>query len=130
MLLGIIVRTKAHFKRPRPIHHKPASPQPKRRHSNISKNSEDSQSKDSPPPEIEDIVFQYAHNRKNTTDSKPAQSPSSGSSGHSSTLSSPSAVTPSIAGSSEVSLESTAQKSQKEELQDLAARAKQYIASG
>ncbi|XP_031562388.1 PHD finger protein 3-like [Actinia tenebrosa] len=126
MLLGLIVRNKPHFKRPRPLHHKPtSSPPAKRRHSNTNRSNEEILAKDS-PPDVEDIVFQYAHNRKTSSDSKPDASPSSGSS---STLSSPSIVTPSISGSTDASLDSSSQKTSQEELHKLEARAKQYMAS-
>ncbi|KAK3754572.1 hypothetical protein QZH41_017331 [Actinostola sp. cb2023] len=129
MLLAIVVRTKAHFKRPHPVHHRSTSPTAKRRHGS-SRKSEESQPKDSPPHEIEDIVFQFAHNKKASLEIKPSLSPTSGSSDHSSSISSPPATAP-VANSTETAGDKKVitQKSQKEELQDLTDRAKQYIAS-
>ena len=57
MLLGVIVRTKAAFKRPRSMNQRTASPPRKRRPSTGSGN--ESPLRDSPVAEIDDIVFQF-----------------------------------------------------------------------
>ncbi|XP_048590673.1 PHD finger protein 3 isoform X2 [Nematostella vectensis] len=84
MLLGIIVRTKPSFKRPRAVsHHKSTSPKAKRRHHRHSSGSHGSGSKhkdslkDSPPAEIDDIVFQFQSTQtKKSADGDNKYSPS------------------------------------------------------
>jgi len=146
MLLGIIVRSKVLFKRPRALSQRSLSPPPKRRNSSASVETSSSEGgtgesptskqglltelHDSPPADIDDIVFQYNTTQakiasKKTTDSPAKASPTSETS------------TPSMASSSGAVVSSPsvpADKStvpslevQKQQLLDLQERARQYI---
>ena len=142
MLLGIIVRSKVLFKRPRALSQRSLSPPPKRRTSSASVETSSSEGgtgespaskqsmltelHDSPPADIDDIVFQYntSQAKKKTIDSPAKVSPTSETS------------TPSMASSSGVVVSSPvpADKSsvpsleaQKQQLLDLQERARQYI---
>lgn len=142
MLLGIIVRSKVLFKRPRALSQRSLSPPPKRRTSSASVETSSSEGgtgespaskqgmlselHDSPPADIDDIVFQYntSQARKKTIESPAKASPTSETS------------TPSMASSSGVVVSSPvpADKSsvpsleaQKQQLLDLQERARQYI---
>ena len=136
MLLGVIVRSKALFKRPRALSQRSLSPPPKRRTSSASAetNSSDggtgdspsrksgdtsfSELRDSPPADIDDIVFQY-----NTTQAKMASKVGKESPVKASPLSETIASPTSSKDSSSVpSLEA-----QKQQLLDLQERARQYI---
>ena len=145
MLLGVIVRSKAVFKRPRALSQRSLSPPPKRRISSASVETSSSDGgtvgspankrdtltelRDSPPADIDDIVFQY-----NTSQAKMADKESKDSSVKASPASEPS--TPSMASSTGAVASPTvsADKSsvpsleaQKKQLLDLQERARQYI---
>ncbi|KAL9962677.1 hypothetical protein ACROYT_G031800 [Oculina patagonica] len=145
MLLGVIVRSKAVFKRPRALSQRSLSPPPKRRTSSASietssseggtvdspasKRSVLSELHDSPPADIDDIVFQYNTTQakiasKETKDSPAKASPASETSTPSMTSSSGAVTSPSVSTdmSSVASLEA-----QKKQLLDLQERARQYI---
>ncbi|KAL9962679.1 hypothetical protein ACROYT_G031802 [Oculina patagonica] len=145
MLLGVIVRSKAVFKRPRALSQRSLSPPPKRRTSSASietssseggtvdspasKRSVLSELHDSPPADIDDIVFQYNTTQakiasKETKDSPAKASPASETSTPSMTSSSGAVTSPSVSTdkSSVASLEA-----QKQQLLDLQERARQYI---
>ena len=143
MLLGIIVRSKVLFKRPRALSQRSLSPPPKRRTSSASVETTSSSEggtgespaskqgiltelHDSPPADIDDIVFQYntSQAKKRTLESPAKASPTSETS------------TPSMASSSGVVVSSPvpADKSsvpsleaQKQQLLDLQERARRYI---
>ena len=143
MLLGVIVRSKAVFKRPRALSQRSMSPPPKRRTSSASveTNSSDGgvsdspaskretlrELRDSPPADIDDIVFQYhtSQAKKTASESKDSSvkvSPASESS------------TPSVSSSTGISSAVSSEKSslpsleaQKQQLLDLQERARQYI---
>ena len=143
MLLGVIVRSKAVFKRPRALSQRSMSPPPKRRTSSASveTNSSDGgvsdspaskrdtlrELRDSPPADIDDIVFQYHTSQAKKTageskDSSFKASPASESS------------TPSVSSSTGISSAVSSEKSslpsleaQKQQLLDLQERARQYI---
>lgn len=145
MLLGVIVRSKAVFKRPRALSQRSLSPPPKRRTSSASVETSSSEGgtvespaskrdalselRDSPPADIDDIVFQY-----NTTQAKNAARDSKDSSVKASPASE--TTTPSLASSTGavVTPAASAEKSpvpsleeQKQQLLDLQERARQYI---
>ncbi|PFX20841.1 death-inducer obliterator 1-like [Stylophora pistillata] len=145
MLLGVIVRSKVLFKRPRALSQRSLSPPPKRRTSSASveNSSSDggaeesptrkrevlSELHDSPPADIEDIVFQYNTTQakvssKETKDLSAKASPVSETSTPSVASSSgaPSSPAVSTSNSSVPSLEA-----QKQQLLDLQERARQYI---
>lgn len=142
MLLGIIVRSKVLFKRPRPLSQRSLSPPPKRRTSSASVESSSSEGgtgesparkqgmltelHDSPPADIDDIVFQYntSQARKKTIDSPAKASPTSETSTPSMASSSGVVVSPPVSAdkSAVPSLEA-----QKQQLLDLQERARQYI---
>ena len=146
MLLGIIVRSKVLFKRPRALSQRSLSPPPKRRTSSASVETSSSEGgtgespaskqgmlselHDSPPADIDDIVFQYNTTQakiasKKTTDSPAKASPTSETS------------TPSMASSSGAMVSSPSVptdksavpslEAQKQQLLDLQERARQYI---
>ena len=143
MLLGVIVRSKAVFKRPRALSQRSTSPPPKRRTSSasIETNSSDGgvsdspaskretlrELRDSPPADIDDIVFQYHTSQAKKTaieskDSSVKTSPASESS------------TPSVSSSTGISSAVSGEKSsipaleaQKQQLLNLQERARQYI---
>ena len=143
MLLGVIVRSKALFKRPRALSQRSMSPPPKRRTSSASveTNSSDGgvsdspaskretlrELRDSPPADIDDIVFQY-----HTSQAKKTASESKDSSVKASPASESS--TPSVSSSTGISSAVLSEKSslpsleaQKQQLLDLQERARQYI---
>ena len=144
MLLGVIVRSKAVFKRPRALSQRSLSPTPKRRVSSASVESTSSDGgtsdssankrevlselRDSPPADIEDIVFQY-----NTSQAKNAGKESKDSSVKASPASETS--TPSVASSTGAVISAAAAdvtsvpslEAQKQQLLDLQERARQYI---
>lgn len=145
MLLGVIVRSKAVFKRPRALSQRSLSPPPKRRISSASvetsssdggtagspANKRDtlSELRDSPPADIDDIVFQYNTTQakiagKESKDTLAKASPASEGSTPSVASSTGAALTPSASAdkSSVPSLEE-----QKQQLLDLQERARQYI---
>ena len=144
MLLGVIVRSKVMFKRPRALSQRSLSPPPKRRTSSASveNSSSDggsvesparkrdvlSELHDSPPADIEDIVFQY-----NTTQAKISSKETKDLSAKASPVSetsTPSVASSSGAASSPVSTSNSSVPSleaQKQQLLDLQERARQYI---
>lgn len=136
MLLGVIVRSKALFKRPRALSQRSLSPPPKRRTSSAGAetNSSDggtgdspsrksgdtsfSELRDSPPADIDDIVFQY-----NTTQAKMASKVGK----ESPVKTSPSSETIASPTTSKDSSSVPALEAQKQQLLDLQERARQYI---
>ena len=133
MLLGIIVRSKAVFKRPRAISQRSASPPRKRRTSTSSTGSgTESPLRDSPVAEIDDIVFQYHSGQAKKAASGRTASPGG-------TGTTPSGATPSETSSSSAH-DSPAQsaqeqssmaslQAQKQHLLELQERARHYILS-
>lgn len=145
MLLGVIVRSKAVFKRPRALSQRSVSPPPKRRISSTSvettssdggtvdspasKRDTLSELRDSPPADIDDIVFQY-----NTSQAKMADKESKHLSVKASPASEPSTSSMASSAGAVASPTVSADKSsvpsleaQKKQLLDLQERARQYI---
>lgn len=147
MLLGVIVRSKALFKRPRALSQRSLSPPPKRRTSSASveTNSSDggtadsparkntdatfSELRDSPPADIDDIVFQYHTSQakmasKGGKDASGNDSPSSKSTTLPMTPSTGDIASPTTSTEKSSILSVEAQKQQLLELQE---RARKYI---
>lgn len=146
MLLGIIVRSKVLFKRPRALSQRSLSPPPKRRTSSASVETSSSEGgtgespaskqgmltdlHDSPPADIDDIVFQYNTTQariasKKAADSPAKASPTSGTSTPSMASSSGAVVSPPSVAADKSSVPSL--EAQKQQLLDLQERARQYI---
>lgn len=146
MLLGIIVRSKVLFKRPRALSQRSLSPPPKRRTSSASVETNSSEGgtgespaskqgmltdlHDSPPADIDDIVFQYNTTQariasKKAADSPAKASPTSGTSTPSIASSSGAVVSPPSVAADKSSVPSL--EAQKQQLLDLQERARQYI---
>ena len=146
MLLGIIVRSKVLFKRPRALSQRSLSPPPKRRTSSASVETSSSEGgtgespaskqgmltelHDSPPADIDDIVFQYNTTQAKIASKKPADSPAKASPTSETSTPSMASSSGAMASSPSVPADKSSVPSleaQKQQLLDLQERARQYI---